>query len=77
MNRFTNRISKWTTQARRSLETAARVLEAQDEQYEARACGGSCGSTTLEEDPSDFAVQVSALRVVSEGASACGCPGEK
>ncbi|XP_037792322.1 uncharacterized protein LOC119587712 [Penaeus monodon] len=57
VNRFTNRISKWTTQARRSLETAARVLEAQDEQYEARACGGSCGSATLEEDPSDFAVQ--------------------
>ncbi|XP_063593382.1 uncharacterized protein LOC134770441 [Penaeus indicus] len=57
VNRFTNRISKWTSQARRSLETAAKVLEAQDEQYEARACGGSCGSTALEEDSTDLDVQ--------------------
>ncbi|XP_047491740.1 uncharacterized protein LOC125040974 [Penaeus chinensis] len=57
VNRFTNRISKWTSQARRSLETAARVIEAQDEQYEARACGGSCGDTNLEEAAIDLDVQ--------------------
>nr|XP_027219980.1 uncharacterized protein LOC113812312 isoform X2 [Penaeus vannamei] len=51
VNRFTNRISSWTTQARHSLEVAARVLDAQDAVYESRACGGSCGSTSLDETP--------------------------
>ncbi|XP_042873927.1 uncharacterized protein LOC122254340 [Penaeus japonicus] len=57
VNMITSRISKLTSITRRSLEDAVTVLDAQDNEFAARACGGACGSSSLDDDLSAQSVE--------------------